>query len=133
LVSRTYELIARAMAGRQQVLCFYQGHPRALCPTILGHTDGQECTLAYQFAGSAKSGLPPGGQWKCLRLSEMTNVELRRGKWFTGSRHSKRQACVKDVDIDVNPASPYKPKRPLKTIQAKATTAPQKRRRQTPD
>ena len=75
--------------------------------------------MAYQFAGSAKSGLPPGGQWKCLRLSEMTNVELRLGKWFTGSRHSKRQACVKDVDIDVNPASPYKPKRSLKAIERK--------------
>jgi len=117
LPSQTYELIARAMATRQQVLCFYQGHARALCPTILGHTDGQECTLAYQFAGSAKSGLPPGGQWKCLRISEMTNVELRRGKWLTGSRHSRRQMCVKDVDIDVNPASPYKPKRSLKAIE----------------
>jgi hypothetical protein len=104
------------MAARQQVLCFYQGHVRALCPTILGHTNGRECTLAYQFAGSAKSGLSPGGQWKCLRLSEMTNIELRRGKWFTGSRHGKRQACVKDVDVDVNPASPYKPKRSLKAI-----------------
>jgi hypothetical protein len=112
------------MADRQQVLCFYQGHARALCPTILGHTDGQECTLAYQFAGSSGSGLPPGGQWKCLRLSEMTNVELRQGKWFTGSRHSKRQACVKDVDIDVNPASPYSPKRSLSAIEHGQTRPP---------
>jgi hypothetical protein len=116
LASQTYELIARAMADRQQVLCVYQGHARALCPTILGHTDGQECTLAYQFAGSSSSGLPPEGQWKCLRLSEMNNVELRKGEWFTGSRHRTRQACVKDVDIDVNPASPYKPRRSLRAI-----------------
>ncbi|MBV9460819.1 MAG: hypothetical protein JO141_25400 [Bradyrhizobium sp.] len=118
MVSQTYELIARAMADRRQVLCLYQGHPRALCPTILGHTDGQECTLAYQFAGSAASGLPPGGEWKCLRVSKI-DVELRRGKWVTGSRHSKRQACVKDVDVDVNPASPYKPKRSLKAMERK--------------
>lgn len=113
--SQTYELIAHAMATRQQVLCVYLGHARALCPTILGHTDGEECTLAYQFAGGASSGLPPGGEWKCLRVSNMTNVELRQGKWLTGSRHSKRQMCVKDVDIDVNPASPYEPKRSLKS------------------
>lgn len=75
--------------------------------------------MAYQFAGSSGSGLPPEGQWKCLRLSEMTNVEIRQGKWLTGSRHSKRQTCVQDVDIDVNPASPYKPKRPLKAIKRK--------------
>ncbi len=122
LPSQTYDLIVHAMATRQQVLCFYQGHARALCPTILGHTDGQECTLAYQFAGDAKSGLPPGGEWKCLRLSGMTNIELRHGKWFTGSRHSKRQACVRVVDIDVNPASPYKPKRSLKAIKRTSAT-----------
>ena len=113
--SQTYELIAHAMATRQQVLCVYLGHARALCLTILGHTDGEECTLAYQFAGGSSSGLPSGGEWKCLRVSKMTNVELRPGRWLTGSRHGKRQMCVKDVDIDVNPASPYMPKRSLKS------------------
>ena len=114
--SQTYELIAHAMATRQQVLCIYLGRARALCPTILGHTDGEECTLAYQFAGDSSGGLLSGGEWKCLRVSKMINVELRRGKWLTGSRHSKRQMCVKDVDIDVNPASPYRPKRSLNAI-----------------
>ena len=79
--SQTYELIAHAMSTRQQVLCVYLGHARALCPTILGHTDGEECTLAYQFAGDSSGGLLSGGEW-----------------------------------IDVNPASPYKPKRSLNAI-----------------
>jgi hypothetical protein len=53
------------MIGRKQVLCTYDGYPRELCPVILGHTNGQEVALTYQFAGRSKGGLPPGGQWKC--------------------------------------------------------------------
>jgi hypothetical protein len=110
-LSSTYDLIARGMVERQQVLCFYQGHPRAICPAILGHTDGEERTLAFQFAGSSSKGLPPGGAWKCFKLVEMTKVELQKGKWHAGSSHRERQQCVKVVDLDVNPLSPYQPRR----------------------
>ena len=106
-----YDLIAQAMIKRQQVLCFYQGHPRAICPAILGHTDGQERTLAFQFAGSSSQDLPPGGDWKCLDVAGMSNVELRSGEWHGGSSHREHQTCVKVVDLDVNPFSPYEPRR----------------------
>src|SRR5690349_12225025 len=53
--SSTYALFAQAMAERKQILCLYDGHPRALCPIILGHTGGQEMALVYQFAGGSKS------------------------------------------------------------------------------
>jgi hypothetical protein len=114
LPSETYELIARAMAERRQVLCLYKGYPRALCPAILGHTKGRERTLAYQFAGESSSGLPAGGEWKCFQVVEMTNVELRDGKWYSGARHRERQTCVEVVDLDVNPDSPYQPRRALR-------------------
>jgi hypothetical protein len=35
------------------------------------------------------------------------------GPWQSGREHSQRQSCVKDVDLDVNPDSPYAPKRQL--------------------
>lgn len=111
--SPTYKSFARAMAGRKQILCLYDGYPRELCPVILGHTKGQEVALAYQFAGQSKSGLPPGGQWKCLRLAKIAAVELRDGPWHAGTRHKSRQLCVEVVDLDVNPSSPYKPQRRL--------------------
>jgi hypothetical protein len=114
LSSQAYELLERAIVERCQVLCFYQGHVREICPAILGHTDGQERTLAFQFAGSSSKGLLPGGQWKCLNVAEMSNVALRSGEWHGGASHRKRQECVKDVDIDVNPRSPYKPRRRLR-------------------
>jgi hypothetical protein len=113
LPSQTYELVALAIAERTQVLCLYRGYPRALCPAILGHTKGREYTLAYQFAGESSSGLPSEGQWKCLRVAEMRDVELRRGKWYSGTQHRERQTCVEVVDLDVNPRSPYRPRRSI--------------------
>ena len=111
--SSTYRLIAKAMAERKQLLFLYDGFPRAVCPIVLGHTRGEERALAYQFAGGASKGLPPGGQWKCLQLSKMREVELRSGPWHAGESHKSPQGCVDEVDLDVNPESPYHPRRRL--------------------
>jgi hypothetical protein len=112
MASRSYELFARALLERQQIVCRYDGYRRELCPIILGHSKGQEAALVYQFAGGSKSGLPVGGQWKCLRLTKASEVRLREGPWFAGESHQRPQACVEVVDLDVNPSSPYKPRRP---------------------
>ncbi|MGC2774381.1 MAG: hypothetical protein WA418_01960 [Bradyrhizobium sp.] len=109
--SPTYQLIMQAMVARQQVLCTYGGFVRALCPIILGHTSGRERVLAFQFAGGASSGLPPGGQWKCFDIAGMSEVELREGRWHSGRSHRQPQYCVAEVELDVNPDSPYEPKR----------------------
>jgi PIN domain nuclease of toxin-antitoxin system len=111
--SRIYELFAQAIADRKQVSCTYEGLPRELCPHILGHTRGEEVALTYQFGGRSKSGLPPGGEWRCLSLSKVRNVRLRDGRWHAGSRHTRLQPCVEIVDVDVNPSSPYRPRRKL--------------------
>jgi uncharacterized protein (DUF4415 family) len=111
--SPAYKLFEQAMTSRKQVLCTYDGYLRELCPVILGHTNGEEMALAYQFAGQSKSGLPPWGQWKCLSLSKVSNIELRDGPWHAGASHIRPQHCVQEVDLDVTPASPYNPKRKL--------------------
>jgi hypothetical protein len=109
--SSVYKLFEQAMNSGKQVLCTYKGRHRELCPIILGHSKGREKALTYQFGGQSNTDLPPGGQWRCLWLSEVRNVCLRDGPWFGGDRHSQPQDCVELVDLDVNPASPYNPKR----------------------
>ena len=111
--SATYQMIMQAMRTRQQVLCMYRGFARALCPIILGHSGGRERVLGFQFAGGASRGLPPGGQWKCFDISGMSEVELRGGRWHSGRSHSQPQYCVADVELDVNPDSPYVPRPPI--------------------
>jgi hypothetical protein len=105
--SRTYALFADAIRRRKRILCLYDGHARALCPIILGHSGGEEKALTFQFAGESRSGLPRGGEWRCLFLAKVTRPELRDGPWIAGRRHTRPQGCVNDVDLDANPESPY--------------------------
>lgn len=112
MASETYLLFERAMRERKPVICMYDGYPRAVCPIILGHSDGVEKALAYQFDGAGSKG-PVRGDWKCLFLSKVDNAEIVDGPWQAGSSHKTSQSCVKDVDLDVNPNSPFHPKRRL--------------------
>ena len=114
MASKSYRLFAQAIVNRKQVVCTYDGRRRELCPVILGHSQGQEKALTFQFAGESSKGLPSGGEWRCLFLAKVRDVELREGAWLTGDSHKQPQGCVDIVDLDVNPTSPYKPKRPLR-------------------
>jgi hypothetical protein len=111
--SATYALFEAAMRDRKQIVCTYGGYTRELCPVILGHSQGHEKALTFQFGGGSSSGLPPGGEWRCLFLSRVSKVQLREGPWISGASHVQPSRCVEDVDLDVNPDSPYRPKRQL--------------------
>jgi hypothetical protein len=100
--SGTYQIFRDAILKQKQVVCLYGGHWRELCPIIIGHTDGVEKVLAYQIGGGSNSGLPPGGEWRCLTLSQVKDAQMRDGPWREGLQHRSDQTCVKDVDIDVN-------------------------------
>ena len=110
MASATYELFLRAMREKRQIVCVYQGHRRELCPILLGRTGLEEKSLVYQFAGTTSDGpIKPGGDWKCLRLKEVRDVVLRDGAWHAGGSHTAAQICMKLVEYDVNPDSPYNP------------------------
>ncbi len=109
--SATYALFEQAMRGGKRIVCQYDGRHRELCPVILGRTQGQEKALTYQIGGDSRSGLPPGGEWRCLFLAKVSQVQLRDGPWRVGARHTQPQGCVEEVDLDVNPSSPYRPQR----------------------
>jgi hypothetical protein len=110
--SATFKLFHRAILERKQVTCIYTGHYRESCPHILGHNKkGEETALIFQFGGKSSKKLPPSGQWRCLHLAEVSNVELRDGPWRSGSQHRTKQACVDKVYIDVNTDVPNQPGR----------------------
>lgn len=115
--SETYRLFERAMIEQKQIACIYNGRRRLICPIILGHCQGEERALTYQLAGESNSrNLPPEGGWKCLNLSNVSAVQLREGPWYSGDSHKQPSGCVQIVDLDVNPNSPYNPRRRLSDL-----------------
>ena len=65
--SANYRLIRKAIIAEQQITCHYNGHYRELCPHILGHTNGEEKLLAFQFGGKSSKPLPRDGEWRGCR------------------------------------------------------------------
>ncbi len=101
--SATYAIFRTAILTQKQVHCVYDGQARALCPVILGHSNGEEMVLAYQVGGGTRGRpLPPGGEWKCLRLTKVEDARLSEGRWREGERHGRAQTCVQDIDLDIN-------------------------------
>src|SRR5438445_12776593 len=82
-----YEMVAEAIRNKRQVLATYHGLRREMCPHVLGRgPDGQVQALFFQFGGESGKRLPPQGDWRCLRLAELSDVLVRDGPWHTGPR-----------------------------------------------
>src|SRR5437763_10781575 len=62
-LSQNYRLFEQTMIERKQILCMYDSYHRELCPIILGHSQGEEKALTFQFSGDSRSarddGTPP--------------------------------------------------------------------------
>jgi hypothetical protein len=98
--SATYALFRKAILGEKQVVCFYEGRRRELCPHVIGaNRKGEEVVLAWQFGGDSSGPLP---QWRCLRLAEVRDAKLRDGRWHAGGSHTTAQTCVSAIDLDIN-------------------------------
>lgn len=99
-----YQMVRQAIIDKKQVIATYHGHPREMCPHVIGWKGGRAQALFYQFAGASSSGLGPDGSpgnWRCLFLDELSNVTVRTGAWHTAPNHSRPQTCVDDIDVEV--------------------------------
>lgn len=89
------------MELKQQVVCMYQDFLREVCPHTLGHKNGREKVLGFQFAGESSRGLPPGGAWRCMFVDEVILLETKDGEWHTADNHMQPQSCVDEIDLEV--------------------------------
>jgi hypothetical protein len=120
--SPIYKLFEQAMVEEKQILCSYDGYPREVCPVLLGHKDGQERASVFQFGGNTSKGKKVLPNWRCLDLPGVSEVQLRDGLWHTGTSHKTEQKCIEHVDLDVNPNSPYRPRRDLAALRKSTKT-----------
>jgi hypothetical protein len=97
----SYDVFRQAIISKQQVTCNYAGHYREVCPHVIGTKNGRQQVLVYQFGGGSSSGLPPGGEWRCLVVPQVSNAAARPGPWHTGTSHTKPQTCVDRIDVEI--------------------------------
>lgn len=97
----TYDLIQNAIQHKRVVKATYDGLPREMCPHTLGHTNGVEQALFVQFAGQSSKGLPPGGEWKSMRVAGLSSVTVHDGVQHTGPRPTHKHTCVTQVEVEV--------------------------------
>jgi hypothetical protein len=95
-----YSIVRRAILDRQQIVATYHGHRREMCPHVIGTKDGSERALFFQFAGSSASGLPSGGEWRCIPIDGLTDVSSRPGRWHSAPQ-TRPQTCIELVDVRV--------------------------------
>ena len=101
-MATVFDLFVQAVREKKQVTCTYQMRRRELCVHAVGWKNGREQALSFQFAGESSKGLPPGGEWRCLDLGLVSNVQLRDGPWHTGLNHSQPQTCVDQIAAEVD-------------------------------
>ncbi|HEX7884600.1 MAG TPA: hypothetical protein VF474_01365 [Phenylobacterium sp.] len=101
-MSPAYQAIRDAMLALQPVSFVYAGHPRQVCVHALGlNKSGREQALVFQFGGSSSSGLPTGGEWRCMTIGNIQGVQIAGGGWHTRNDHEETQTCVADVDVEI--------------------------------
>ncbi|WP_230361805.1 hypothetical protein [Ancylobacter sp. Lp-2] len=91
----------RAVNGKKQVTCSYQGHHRELCVHVVGYKNDRPQILAFQFGGSSSKGLVIGGDWRCMVLNEIRDIRLQDGQWYSPDNHSRPQTCVDRIIAEV--------------------------------
>ena len=98
--SQTYQTLRVAVQNRQSADVRYKGHIRKVCPHTLGLKNGREKVLTYQYGGGSSSGLPPGGEWRCMFVEDIESITLTDDGWHTDHNHSQPQTCVDVIDIE---------------------------------
>lgn len=89
------------MQNKQPVTCMYQGRYREICVHTIGYKSGHEKVLAFQFGGDSSKGLPPGGEWRCMFVAQISDVGTSDGPWHTRDDHLRPQTCVDEVELEV--------------------------------
>ena len=97
----TYSIIQDAIRNKHSISADYKGYHREMSPHLIGTKRGDAHLLSYQYGGNSSSGLPPGGNWRCMDVEKIQNVRILEGVWHTGSSHTRPQNCVDEVDTVV--------------------------------
>lgn len=89
------------MLAGKPIAFTYQGYRREVCAHVIGMKNGREQVLTFQYGGGSSSGLPPGGQWRCMPVGGIGDVQVLNGTWQSGANHNQTQTCVDQIDVEL--------------------------------
>ena len=105
-LEQVHAQVRAAIIHRRPIAALYRGYRRLLCPHLLGWNRHRRLqALCYQYGGDSESGLMPAGasdNWRCLAVENLSQVELLDGPWQTAENHSRPQACIEEIELDVD-------------------------------
>jgi hypothetical protein len=101
-----YQILAEAIGAKCRVVARYNGEERVFSPHALGTKRGAYHVLVYQFAGGSRTGLPPGGEWRCLDVAGLSDLRQEPGPWRTAPNVFNPQSCLDEVEVLADPLPP---------------------------
>lgn len=107
-----YSVLTEAITTKQQVIARYHDEERLFSPHALGTKRGVAHVLVYQYAGGSRTGLPPGGEWRCLNVEELSEIRLEPGAWRTSENVFNPQTCLDEIEVLADPLPPRPTTRP---------------------
>lgn len=103
--SAAYEVIKDAILNKKNISADYKGYIRIMTPHTLGHKNGREKCLLYQFEGESSSArtFPKNSpdNWRCVFVDELRNIKIIGGELHTYNKHTQRQTCADRVEVEI--------------------------------
>ena len=70
--------------------------------TLSGWKNGRQHVLFFQFGEQAAEGLLPGGEWRCMDVSTLLDVQIVVGDWQSEyCNDSRPQTCIDLIEAEV--------------------------------
>jgi len=99
-----YSKLKEAIKNKQSISCTYKNKTRHMSPHTLGTKNGKEKVLLIQYAGESSQGLGPNPEdnWRCLFVSQLSDVLINSDNFITATNHSQGQTCIDEVDVEID-------------------------------
>jgi uncharacterized protein len=104
--SATFRALREAILQRRPVRLSYGASQQTVCPYILGHAAGEERAFAFLIDEKPGRKVSETGNWMCLRLAKVKDVEMVDGPWIDRIYPGVVQRCVDKVHLDARRLRP---------------------------
>ncbi|NHN91845.1 hypothetical protein [Acetobacter sicerae] len=97
-----YKTLREAIEKKSAVNFTLSGKAQSGSPHVLGKGDNVGKVLMYRGEDAHEKRVPPQGEWSCIAVSDLSDVELAPDVPFhVGHPPEKHRAEIREVDIEL--------------------------------